>query len=65
MSMTEPSAFTLVDLLTQQADRHGDKVAFHFCPDGDEEVDRLTYRELGLRARAVAAGLQRHGAAGQ
>ncbi len=65
MSMTEPSAFTLVDLLMAQADRHGDKVAFHFCPEGDEEHDRLTYRELDLRARAVAAGLQRHGAAGQ
>ncbi|KLO28986.1 fatty-acid--CoA ligase [Mycolicibacter heraklionensis] len=65
MSMTEPSAFTLVDLLQQQADRHGDKVAFLFCPDGDEEHDRLTYRELDRRARAVAAGLQQHGAAGQ
>ncbi|WP_082134064.1 fatty acyl-AMP ligase [Mycolicibacter heraklionensis] len=63
--MTEPSAFTLVDLLQQQADRHGDKVAFLFCPDGDEEHDRLTYRELDRRARAVAAGLQQHGAAGQ
>lgn len=65
MSGTVPSAPTLVDLLSQQADRHGDKVAFHFCPEGDEERDRLTYRELDRRARAVAAGLQQHGAAGQ
>ncbi len=65
MSRTEPSASSLVDLLGQQADRHGDKVAFHFCPEGDDEHDRLTYRELDRRARAVAAGLQQHGAAGQ
>ncbi|MFL0178645.1 fatty acyl-AMP ligase [Mycobacterium sp. SMC-15] len=65
MSTTEPSAFTLVDLLAQQADRHDDKVAFRFCPEGDDEHDRLTYRELDRRARAVAAGLQQHGAAGQ
>ncbi|MEB3023749.1 fatty acyl-AMP ligase [[Mycobacterium] crassicus] len=63
--MTEPSAFTLVDLLSQQAERHGDKVAFSYCPEGDEERDRLTYRELDRRARAVAAGLQQHGGAGQ
>ncbi|WP_409435662.1 fatty acyl-AMP ligase [Mycobacterium sp. SMC-14] len=65
MSTTEPSAFTLVDLLAQQAGRHDDKVAFRFCPEGDDEHDRLTYRELDRRARAVAAGLQQHGAAGQ
>src|SRR5690625_1452586 len=65
MPETAPSAPTLVDLLQQQAQRHTDKVAFRFCPDGDEEHDRLTYRELDHRARAVAAGLQAHGAAGQ
>lgn len=42
MSTTEPSAFALLDLLAQQADRHDDKVAFHFCPEGDDEHDRLT-----------------------
>ncbi|WP_082977609.1 fatty acyl-AMP ligase [Mycolicibacter heraklionensis] len=65
MSTTEPSAFTLVDLLAQQADRLGDKLAFLFCPEGEDDHDRLTYRELDRRARAVAAGLQQHGAAGQ
>lgn len=39
MSTTEPSAFALVDLL-QQADRHGDKVAFHLRPECDDEHDR-------------------------
>lgn len=65
MSETAPSAPTLVDLLQRQAERHGDKVAFRFCPEGDEERDRLTYRELDRRARAVAAALQQHGGAGQ
>lgn len=65
MSETTPSASSLVDLLQQQAQRHGDKVAFHFCPEGVAEHDRLTYRELDRRARSVAAGLQQHGAAGQ
>lgn len=61
---TPPTARTLVGLLQHQADRYGDKVAFRFCPDGGDEQDRLTYRELDIRARAVAAALQRQGAAG-
>jgi acyl-CoA synthetase (AMP-forming)/AMP-acid ligase II len=54
-----------VDLLREQAERHQDKVAFYFSPDGDEEQDRLTYRELDERARAIAADLQQQGAAGE
>lgn len=46
MSTTEPSAFTLVDLLQRQAERHGDKVAFHFCPEGDDEHDRPESPEI-------------------
>ena len=61
---TTLAAHTLVALLRHQAERYGDKVAFRFCPDGVEEQDRLTYRELDLRARAIAAGLQQLGAAG-
>ena len=56
---------TLVDLLRRQADRHGDKVAFTFTVDGESEQDRLTYRELDAKARAIAAGLQRAGAVGR
>ena len=65
MSSTRPIAPTLVDLLSVQADRYGDKTAFLFCPDGDDERDRLTYRDLDRRARSVAAGLQQQGASGQ
>lgn len=59
------TARTLVELLGQQADRHRDKVAFVFAPDGATEEDRLTYAELDRRARAIAAGLQQQGAAGR
>jgi acyl-CoA synthetase (AMP-forming)/AMP-acid ligase II len=60
-----PAARTLVDLLRQQADRHRDKAAFVFAPDGADEQGRLTYAELDRRARAIAAGLQQQGAAGR
>ncbi|MEB3024169.1 fatty acyl-AMP ligase [[Mycobacterium] crassicus] len=56
---------TLVDLLQQQAARHQDTPAFIFCPEGDIEEARITYRELDRRARAIAASLQRKGAAGE
>lgn len=57
---------TLVELLRQQAERYGDKVAFSFSYNGDDE-DRtqLTYRELDIKARAIAANLQRQGAVGE
>jgi acyl-CoA synthetase (AMP-forming)/AMP-acid ligase II len=61
-----PPAHTLVDLLRRQADRYGDKVAFSFSYNGDgENVSELTYRELDLKARAIAARLQHQGAGGQ
>lgn len=56
---------TLLELLQQQVDGYGDRVAFRFCPDGDEEASRLTYRELDRQARAIAAELQQYGAAGE
>lgn len=56
---------TLLGLLLAQAERHQDKIAFRFCPDGIEEESRLTYRELDAQARAIAASLQQHGAAGR
>src|SRR5690625_2525531 len=57
---------TLVALLQQQAARYGDKVAFSFSYNGDgEDESRLTYQELDLQARAIAATLQHHGAAGE
>lgn len=60
-----PGVRTLLELLQQQADRCGDEVVFRFCPDGDEETSRLTYRELDRKARAIASDLQQYGAAGE
>ncbi|WP_234812349.1 fatty acyl-AMP ligase [Mycolicibacter longobardus] len=39
--------------------------AFIFCPEGDIEESRVTYRELDRRARSIAARLQSQGAAGE
>ncbi|MEO6792414.1 MAG: fatty acyl-AMP ligase [Mycobacterium sp.] len=61
----DPTTPTLVDLLRRQADRHGDKLAFTFTVDGQSEQGRLTYRELDVRARAIAANLQAQGVAGR
>jgi acyl transferase domain-containing protein/acyl-CoA synthetase (AMP-forming)/AMP-acid ligase II/acyl carrier protein len=56
---------TLLDLLRQRAEHCGDKVAFTYSLDGEEEHGRLTYGELDTRARAIAAALQQQGAAGE
>lgn len=65
LEQTTPTVRTLVELLRLQAERYGDKVAFSFAPDGKKVTARLSYRELDLRARAIAASLQGLGAAGQ
>ncbi|MBS9536055.1 fatty acyl-AMP ligase [Mycobacterium sp. M1] len=63
---TLPNAATLVEMLRQRAEQYGDKVAFTFSYNGDDEdCHRLTYRDLDTRARAVAATLQAQGAAGE
>ncbi|GAB2638321.1 fatty acyl-AMP ligase [Gordonia jinhuaensis] len=58
--------YTLVDVLRNRAQVLGDKVAFTFSYDGDgvDEVT-LTFAELDRRARAIAADLTGHGAAGE
>ncbi|WP_337958187.1 fatty acyl-AMP ligase [Mycolicibacterium septicum] len=62
----KPAAATLMDLLRQRAETYRDKVAFSFSYNGDgENLTQLTYRELDLRARAIAADLQQQGAAGE
>jgi acyl-CoA synthetase (AMP-forming)/AMP-acid ligase II len=63
---TTPAVRTLVDLLRSRAERYRDKVAFSFSYNGDgENSSRLTYRELDIKARAIASELQQQGAAGQ
>jgi acyl-CoA synthetase (AMP-forming)/AMP-acid ligase II len=57
---------TLLDLLQRRAEQYRDKVAFSFSYNGDgEDRSQLTYRELDLKARAIASTLQQQGAQGQ
>lgn len=57
---------SLVEMLQQRADRYHDKVAFSFSRDGGEDdVSRLTYRDLDIRARQIASSLVQQGAAGE
>ena len=59
------TAATLVAMLRGLAECHGDKVALRFSWNGDGEGgSQLTYHELDVRARAIAAGLQQLGATG-
>ncbi|MFL6199419.1 MAG: amino acid adenylation domain-containing protein [Thermoanaerobaculia bacterium] len=53
------------EALRLQAALRPGRRAFVFLADGEEESERLTYRALDRRARAVAALLQRHGATGE
>ncbi|WP_420108273.1 fatty acyl-AMP ligase [Mycolicibacter arupensis] len=65
-TVTHPTAQTLVELLQRQAARLGDKVAFSFSYNGDDEGrSELSFRELDRRARAIAANLQRYDVAGE
>jgi acyl transferase domain-containing protein/acyl-CoA synthetase (AMP-forming)/AMP-acid ligase II len=56
---------TLTDVLQQQAAHYGDKLAFAYSSNGEDEPDQLTYRRLDHRARAIASALQQRGAAGE
>jgi acyl transferase domain-containing protein/acyl-CoA synthetase (AMP-forming)/AMP-acid ligase II len=56
---------TLTQVLIQRAERHGDKVAFAYSRNGEDEPDQLTYRQLDRRARAIASALQQRDAAGE
>ncbi|TXH18570.1 MAG: SDR family NAD(P)-dependent oxidoreductase [Mycobacterium sp.] len=61
------SAKTLLDVARHRAQLHPDKLAFDYCrflPDG-ERHSQLTYLELDVKARAIAATLQREGVAGE
>jgi acyl-CoA synthetase (AMP-forming)/AMP-acid ligase II len=49
---------TLVDLLRLREMETPDRTAFRFLPDGLAVTKELTYAELGVRVRAIAAELQ-------
>ncbi|HKV42314.1 MAG TPA: AMP-binding protein, partial [Blastocatellia bacterium] len=56
---------TLVDLLQWRSARHPDKPSYTFLIDGDTEHTTITYRELDIRARAIAVALTNIGASGK
>jgi len=57
---------SLVELGRERAATLGDQPLYTFLPDrGGEDVAQLSYAGLDLRARAIAAALQRLGAGGQ
>ena len=49
---------TLVDLLRSRSLHQPDKTTYTFLQDGETEAGSLTYQELELQARAIAAYLQ-------
>ncbi|WP_232004753.1 type I polyketide synthase [Mycobacterium sp. ACS1612] len=48
----------MADVLVHAARRHGDKTAFVYSRDGEEESARITYRQLDDRARAIGSALR-------
>ncbi len=63
-SLSNPPA-TIPELLRERAQAQADRRAYVFLEDGERETERLSYGELDARARALAALLQREGAAGE
>ncbi|MEW5928487.1 MAG: amino acid adenylation domain-containing protein, partial [Gemmatimonadota bacterium] len=58
-------AASLARLLQFRAGEDPDRIAYTFLENGEVEQGHATYRELDLRARAVAARLQALGARGE
>src|SRR5688500_58497 len=48
----------LVELLRHRAEHQAGDTAFAFLADGENESERVSYRELELRARSIGAHLQ-------
>lgn len=60
------AAATLVDMLRRRAQTYQDKIAFSFSYEGDDaNRTQVSYRDLDLKARSIAAELQSRGAAGE
>ncbi|MGW6533304.1 beta-ketoacyl synthase N-terminal-like domain-containing protein [Streptomyces venezuelae] len=53
-----PPARTLVDLLRARSAEHPGRTAFTFLADGTRVTEELTFADLDLRARALAARLR-------
>lgn len=65
--MSHPGALpaNLVDVLIRRAHENGAQLAYRFLADGESDEVCLTYTELALKARQVAATLQAAGCGGE
>ena len=59
------TVFSLVELLQRRAESVPERLAYRFLGNGETGESRMTYGELNLRARAIAACLQDMGACGE
>jgi acyl transferase domain-containing protein/acyl-CoA synthetase (AMP-forming)/AMP-acid ligase II/acyl carrier protein len=55
---------SLNELLCLRAQEHGSRIAFRYLADGESEESILTYENLELHARGIAAALASHASAG-
>src|SRR4026209_454961 len=65
LSLPDITVSSLVELLQQRAASPPDRLAYRFLGDGETGESSITYGELNLRARAIAASLQEMGACGE
>lgn len=56
---------TMVDVLGRRVSNQPDRLLYSFLRDGENESDRLTFRAVDARARAIAASLMREGLGGE
>ena len=57
-----PTYSTFVDLVRERAAKQPDRLAYAYLLDGEQDTARLTYADLDLRVRALAAELLDRGA---
>ena len=57
--LSSSPASSWVELLQARAQRLGARTAYTFLEDGEDDASSLTYAELDVRARQIAARLQR------
>ena len=57
--MSSQQETNIVEILQQQAKTKPEKIAYIFLEDGENKEIKLTYQELDLQARAIAAQLQK------
>ena len=57
--------YTFIDQLEGIVAKQPHKIAFTFLQDGEAESDYFSYLQIQAKAKAIAATLQEHDAAGE